>query len=312
MRVIFMGTSDFSIPILDALATHHDVVAVCTRPDAKSGRGNKLRPSPIKSRATELGLPVMTPDDLSGEDCANELRSLSPDVIVVSAYGVILPRAVLDIPPYGCLNIHASLLPRWRGAAPIQRAILAGDDVVGVSIMRMEEGLDTGDYCWSLATPVDDEDAAQLSADVSQLGAKAIIHALDSIASGSLNWHKQDESLVTYADKLRKDEVLLDPGLDVVTALRRIRASGKNAPARCVICGKPVTVTAAHLLPSEEAGPDAPSAGCVSLAGRRLVLGFPDGALLIDRIKPDGKQEMDASSWVGGLRDVECTWEALS
>ena len=178
MRIVFMGTPAFAADILEEVAQQQDVVAVYTRPDAISGRGNKLEPSPVKATALKLGLPVYTPPTLRTEAVQQELAAFEPDVIVVAAYGAILPKEVLDIPRLGCFNVHASLLPRWRGAAPIERALLAGDEEVGVCIMAMEEGLDTGDYCISRSIEVRNQSAEALTAELAELGAQALLVAL--------------------------------------------------------------------------------------------------------------------------------------
>ena len=325
MRVVFMGTPTFALPSLNALASNHELVAVYSRPDAKSGRGNKLRPSPVKARAEELGIPVFTPRNFNDENDVAELAALAPDIIVVAAYGVLLPKPVLDIPQHGCINVHASLLPRWRGAAPVQRAILAGDPMLGVSIMRMEEGLDTGDYCCQATLTSGKGTADEVTELLGRLGATALLTALEDIEAGIDEWTVQDPELVTYAHKIEKPEVLLAPDLPYQEAWRRVRASGKTAPARCVVCDKPVTVTAAHIVNPDAPKPRGPRAdleaktpeqvavlgpGEVSLDGKKLQLGCADGTLVVDRIKPDGKGEMEASAWIVGLRDAALSWSA--
>ena len=162
MRVVFMGTPRFAAEILDELAEFHEIAAVYTRPDAVRGRGKALAPSPVKEVAERRGFPVRTPRTLRDAEVLSELAAFAPDVICVAAYGAILPKDVLDLPPFGCLNVHGSLLPRWRGAAPIERAILAGDEEIGVCIMAMEEGLDTGDYCVCRSLPAGSRTAAEL------------------------------------------------------------------------------------------------------------------------------------------------------
>lgn len=327
MRAVFMGTPTFALPTLNALAANHELVAVYSRPDAKSGRGNKLRPSPVKALAEELGIPVFTPRNFSDEHDVAELAALEPDVIVVAAYGVLLPKSVLDIPRHGCLNVHASLLPRWRGAAPVQRAILAGDKMLGVSIMRMEEGLDTGDYCCQATMTAGKGGVDEVTELLGRLGATALLTALEDVEAGIDEWTVQDPDLVTYAHKIEKPETLLAPELPYEEAWRRVRASGRTAPARCMVCDKPVTVTAAHIVNPDAPAPRGPRAdlearpreevavlepGEVSLAGKKLQLGCTDGTLVVDRIKPDGKGEMDASAWIVGLHGAPLSWSALA
>lgn len=169
MRVVFMGTPRFAAEILDELAEFHEIAAVYTRPDAVRGRGKALVPSPVKEVAERRGLPVRTPRTLRDAAVLSELAAFAPDVICVAAYGAILPKEVLDLPPFGCLNVHGSLLPRWRGAAPIERAILAGDEEIGVCIMAMEEGLDTGDYCVCRSLPAGSRTAAELTEELAAL-----------------------------------------------------------------------------------------------------------------------------------------------
>lgn len=305
MRVVFMGTPEFAVPSLRALAARHDVVGVYSRPDAASGRGSSLRPSPVKLAALELGLPVLQPATLRDPEAQAALADLSPDLVVVAAYGLILPKAVLEIPRLGCVNVHASLLPRWRGAAPIQRAILAGDSLTGVAIMRMEEGLDTGAYCAVATVAVDDLTTTQLTAALAQAGAETLVEALPRLEAGTCDWVEQDESRVTYAAKIEKHEVVLDPSLTVDEALRRVRASSAQAPSRLLIADKGVQAISAsasdHLL----------EPGSVACTKRSLLLGMADGTVSLDRIKPDGKAEMAGCDWARGLRlDDTTTWKA--
>ena len=296
MRVVFMGTPSFAVPSLRALAERHEVVGVYTRVDAASGRGRTLRPSPVKEAALELGLPVFQPKTLRESETQAQMKALAPDIVVVAAYGLILPPEVLGIPRFGCVNVHASLLPRWRGAAPIQRAILAGDEITGVSIMRMEEGLDTGPYCEVASTSVAEKDVEELTDELAVMGAKALLTALDTMMDGTCSWTEQDEHLVTYASKIGKDDVTLTPDLTVDEALRRTRASSPQAPARVLLSGRGATVVDAV---SSDESLDAGSVACTKQA---LLIGFKDGALLAERVKPDGKNEMAGCDWARGAR----------
>jgi methionyl-tRNA formyltransferase len=225
MRLVFAGTPEFSVAALDALhAAGHQIVGVFTQPDRPAGRGRKLTASPVGLRAEALGIPVFKPEKLRA-DAQAELRALAPEVMVVVAYGLILPQAVLDIPRHGCINIHASLLPRWRGAAPIQRAIEAGDAETGVTIMRMDAGLDTGPMLLREAMPIgDDTTAGALHDALATLGAKLIVEALAQLAAGTLAEQAQPADGATYASKLSKDEARIDWHGDAVTLARRIRA----------------------------------------------------------------------------------------
>ena len=308
MRIVFMGTPAFALPALDALAASgHEPVCVYTRPDAASGRGSALRPSPIKARAQELGLDVRCPKSLRDEGEQDGLRGLDPDIVVVAAYGLILPREVLGIPRLGCVNIHGSLLPRWRGAAPVQRAVLAGDVRVGVCLMHMEEGLDTGDFHVAGACEVGEKGAAELSDEIARMGAAELVRALPAIEDGIYAWERQDEAGATYADKLDKAELLLDPGLSRVQFMRRVQASGASAPARCVVCGREVAVLVAR--PAD----DALATGAVGLGKKRIALGCADGAVELLEVKPQGKKAMAASAWAAGLASApERSWHGVN
>jgi methionyl-tRNA formyltransferase len=243
MRIIFMGTPDFAVPALDALvAAGHDIVAVYSQPPRPAGRGKAPRPSPVHARADALGLVVRTPVNLRGAEEQADFAALEADMAVVAAYGLILPVPVLEAPGLGCLNIHASLLPRWRGAAPIQRAILAGDAETGVTIMQMEAGLDTGPMLARAATPVDAKTAGALTAELADIGAKLLLEVLADLPA-----HPpvpQPEAGVTYAAKIEKAESRLDftrPAVEVERQDRAAsalpwssgRARARWRPARC-------------------------------------------------------------------------------
>lgn len=302
-----MGTPRFAVPALQALASEAEVVAVYTRPDAASRRGSELHPSPVKVAAQLAGLDVRHPLTLRDEAEISELRKLAPDIIVVCAYGMILPREVLEVPRLGCVNLHASLLPRWRGAAPIQRAILARDAATGVCLMRMEEGLDTGPYCACRRVAVGDKDFEALSTELAEAGAELLIEHLPQLIGGDCAWTPQDEGAANYAEKIQKRELLLDPELTAADALARVRASSQAAPARAEVVGRGVTVLEAA--PSDR---DLPPGG-VSSDAAGLHLGFSDGTLRVIRLRPDGKQEMPADAWARGLRLTdESDWSAVS
>lgn len=312
-----MGTPAFAATILEDLAEHHDVVAVYTRPDAVRGRGKRLEPSPVKLAAERLGLRVLEPRTLRDEEAQRELAAFEPDVVCVAAYGAILPAAVLAIPRFGCLNVHASLLPRWRGAAPIERAILAGDEQAGVCIMRMEEGLDTGAYCVCRTASVAGKSAQQLTDELADLGSHALLTALVHVERGAADWTEQDEGRVTYASKIEKHELDLAPEDAVVEAARKVQASSAAHPSRASIAGRGLTVLRASV-PADGQGFQLVSGlapGAVRFAGKRLFLGVADGALEVHEVKPDGKQAMDARSFaagVQGIKDGGLIWEELN
>ena len=314
MRVVFMGTPDFAASILYELCEQHEVVGVYTRPDAVRGRGKELVPSPVAKVAREHGIDVYTPKTLRDEAAQAELKALAPDVICVAAYGMLLPREVLDIPPYGCINVHASLLPEYRGAAPIERAILDGKSQAGVCIMKMEEGLDTGPYCISRSCEIGDLTNEKLTGDLSDKGACALLSALFEIEQGRVRWIEQNDEEATYAHKLEKGELFLDPAEDVVVNARRVQASSEAHPSRCVIAGKSLTVlTAARVREDDEQVPDV-EPGVVAFVAKRLFLGMQNGCLEILSVKPDGKKEMDARSFAAGVQGIKSnsiTWEKL-
>lgn len=306
MRVVFMGTPDFAVPSLERLVeAGHEVPLVVTRPDAVRGRGKKLVASPVKERALELGLKVIEANRMEPEVVA-ELEASKADIFAVAAYGCILPDPVLAMAPLGIVNVHASLLPRWRGAAPIQRAILSGDERAGVSIMRIGHGVDTGAYCAQASTTVAGKHADALTAELAQLGAALLVDTLPSIADGSVVWTEQDEAYVTHAAKISKAEMRLGPDMGELDLIRHVLASSDAAPARCIVAGKTVRILDASSSDVKL------GAGHVSVDGKRIFLGVGDGSVELLEVKPDGKRAMPASSWVAGIHGFDLTWERLS
>lgn len=308
MRIVFMGTPSFAATVLEELVEQHEVVAVYTRPDAVRGRGKTLLPSPVKEVACRAGIPVRTPKTLRDQQEQEVLASFEPDAICVAAYGMILPPEVLSLPRFGCVNVHASLLPRWRGAAPVERAILAGDEHAGVCIMRMEEGLDTGAYCICRDTEVADKSADALTDELANLGARALLTALEYMAVGRAVWTEQDEDQVTHAAKVTKGELNLDPALSVLENARKVQASSDAHPSRCRVAGKDVTVLAARVLAEASAGSAVAERAAEMAAGealftaKKLLLACADGALEVLEVKPDGKKAMDAKAFAAGLQ----------
>lgn len=301
MRIVFMGTPEFACPSLSAVSKAHDVVRVVTRPDAVRGRGKRLEPSPVKALAGELGLAVIEASRMTPE-VMDELRAAKADLCVVAAYGCILPDELLEMFPLGCVNVHASLLPRWRGAAPIQRAVLEGDELAGASIMRVVHELDAGAYCGQVSTAVTGKTSSELLDELGHLGAEALVEAIGRIADGTAVWTEQDESLVTYAHKIEKAEMRLDPADGALANVRRVLASTDAAPARCEVAGKGVRLMRAMTCD------DALAAGEVLVSHGRVALGCADGALEVLDVKPDGKREMQASAWAAGLRADHLAW----
>ncbi len=246
MRIIYMGTPDFAVPALDALAkAGHAIVAVYSQPPRPAGRGKALRPSPVHQHAQDMGIEVRTPVSLKDADVQAAFAALDADIAVVAAYGLILPRAILAMPRHGCMNIHASLLPRWRGAAPIQRAILAGDNVTGVTIMDMEAGLDTGPMRAKYVTPIEDKTAGTLTAELAQAGADLMVEVLDDIALHPPM--AQPDEGVTYAAKIEKAQARIDFTHTAQQVERQVRAFNPAPGAFFVYGGERFRILSAHI-----------------------------------------------------------------
>ena len=237
MRVVFMGTPSFAVPSLEALIRAHDVSLVVTRPDAVRGRGKRLEPSPVKEAAVAAGIEVLETKRVTPE-VIERIAGLRPDVICVAAYGAILPDELLEVAPFGCINVHASLLPRWRGAAPIQRAILAGDKRAGISIMQIVHDLDAGPYCRTESVAIEDKNCSELTAELAAAGAADLINALVTMEKGTVVWREQDERFVTYAAKVKKQDLVLTPEIGARDLALRVQASTDAAPARATVCGR--------------------------------------------------------------------------
>jgi len=254
MKIIFMGTPDFAVPSLDMLvARGHDVVAVYTQPPRRAGRGKALTPSPVHTRAEALGIDVMTPATLRDVDAQAQFSALEADVAVVAAYGLILPQGILDAPRLGCINVHASLLPRWRGAAPIQRAILAGDAQTGVTIMQMEAGLDTGPMLATISTPIEDKTAGLLTAELAELGAELLVQVLSE--PEAYPPQPQPEDGITYAAKIDKAEARIDFLVSAPQVERQIRAFAPAPGAFFELGGERFRILAAEAEISGSARP---------------------------------------------------------
>lgn len=253
MKIIFAGTPDFSVPALDALQhSRHEVIAVYTQPDRPAGRGRKLRESPVKQRALENNIPVHQPVTLKNGKEQSLLANLQPDLMVVVAYGLLLPEAVLSTPKYGCINIHASLLPRWRGAAPIQRSILSGDKETGITIMQMDKGLDTGDILAKTPCPIGPDDTAQTLHDkLAQSGARLMLETIEQIESDKLKPEAQDEQLSNYANKIEKTEATLDWTLPAQVLEYKIRAFHPWPVAQTILADKVLRIWRAKALSDE-------------------------------------------------------------
>ena len=253
MKIIFAGTPDFALSALDALlSSQHEVVAVYTQPDRPAGRGRKLRVSPVKKRAQENHIPVFQPTSLKQEEDQSVLAGMQAELMVVVAYGLILPEEVLHIPKYGCINIHASLLPRWRGAAPIQRSILAGDKETGVTIMQMDSGLDTGAMLTRVICPIELEDTSQTLHDkLAQMGGEALLDTIEKIQNGTLTSELQDEQFSNYASKIEKSEATLDWSLSAQELEYKVRAFNPWPVAQTSLGDKVLRIWLAKVLETE-------------------------------------------------------------
>ena len=302
LKLVFMGTPDFAAIALDALVeAGHDIVCVYTQPPRPAGRGKQPRPGPVHRRAQDFGLQVRTPASLKDEMAQAEFAALGADVAVVAAYGLILPAPVLDAPRLGCLNIHASLLPRWRGAAPIQRAILAGDKVTGVAVQRIVLALDEGDVLLVRETPIGArETSGELFARLAELGGEAAVAALDQLAAGEAVFTPQPDEGVTYAKKLAKRDGRIDWSRTSAELDRFVRAMTPWPGARTGLPdGRELVVLEVNVVAQADA---APLSGTLAAAGDALRVTTGDGALDLLRVQPQGKKPMEGRAFLRGAR----------
>ncbi|MDK2597840.1 methionyl-tRNA formyltransferase [Pseudoalteromonas obscura] len=300
LRIVFAGTPDFAARHLQALLdSHHEVVAVYSTPDKPAGRGKKLKASEVKTLALEHDLPVIQPASLKNEEAAAQLAALNADVMVVVAYGLLLPKNILETPKLGCLNVHGSILPRWRGAAPIQRAIWAGDKETGVTIMQMDAGLDTGDMLHIATCPIDvNETSASLYAKLAELGPSALVETLDNLAAGKVTPEVQDDALSNYAQKLSKQEADIDWDMDAIQIERNIRAFNPWPMCFTQMQSQTVKVWQANVVDMQG------ETGTVLRADKQgIVIACGTHALQITQLQPQGKKPMSAQDFLNGRAD---------
>ena len=298
MRLIFAGTPQVAVPSLRALVdSDHDVVAVITRPDARVGRGRRLEPSPVRAVAEELGLPVLTPSTPKDPDFLAELTALAPDCCPVVAYGALLPPGVLDVPVHGWINLHFSLLPAWRGAAPVQRALIAGDEITGASTFRIETGLDTGPVYGSMTERIRPDDTTGSLLDrLAEAGAPLLVATMDGLATGDLEPQGQPAEGVSHAAKLTTEDARVDLTRPAMVVDRLVRGCTPAPGAWTTFRGErlklgPVTIT-------EESLP----AGVVDARKREVLVGTADRAVRLGEVVPTGKPAMPAADWARGVR----------
>jgi methionyl-tRNA formyltransferase len=303
LRIVFAGTPDFAVPSLLAAASRHEVVAVYTQPDRPAGRGRALTPSPVKRAALERGIEVLQPETLKAHVSRDALKALKPDLVVVVAYGLILPQKILDIPTSGCWNVHASLLPRWRGAAPIQRAIEAGDTRTGICLMQMEAGLDTGPVLLSQPLAIGrDDTGGQVHDKLAALGAQVLADGLGLLRAGMRPVPKPQPSQgVTYARKIEKSEARLDWSQPAAALADKVRAFNPWPMAEAMVAGERVRIHAAVAMPlGHRAEP-----GTLLFAGRDgLDIAAGDGALRIRTLQRDGGKAITAADFVNARHDI--------
>ncbi len=298
LRIVFMGSPEFALPTLRALAQHYQVCGVVTQPDRPAGRGNRMTPPPVKALALELGLPIIQPGRMKEPGVFEQIQSWEPDLIVVAAFGQILRQHVLDLPRLGCINVHASLLPRWRGASPIYASILAGDITTGVTIMKMDAGIDTGDILTQQSMVIQSDDTTEtLSNRLADLGAALLIETLPEYIDGRIRPKPQDELIATYAPMLKKEDGLLDFSKPAETLERQVRACQPWPGAYLEWKGELIKVSKAAVLPQSIA------VGSRTIHKKLPVIGTASGGLVLLEVQPPGKRPMSGRDFLNGTRD---------
>lgn len=306
MRLVFAGTPEAAVPSLTALLdSAHDVVAVVTRPDAKAGRGRKSAPSPVRLVAEDAGVEVLTPSKPSDPDFVARLRELAPDACPVVAYGALIPREVLDVPTHGWINLHFSLLPAWRGAAPVQHALMAGDDVTGASTFLLEEGLDTGPVFGTMTEAVSGTDTAgDLLARLADGGASLLVKTLDAIEAGEITPVAQPSDGVSLAPKILVDDVRIDWKSPAFAVDRRIRGASPNPGAWTTFRGERLKVLRSRLVGTDGDHP-ALAPGALRATKKQVCAGAVGGTVELLEVQPQGKKPMAAADWARGVRIEE-------
>ena len=303
IRIVFMGTPDFAAVMLKALAESgsYEIAAAITQPDKPKGRGYALSESPVKQYARQCGIPVLQPKSCKGEEFYAELTRLSPDMIIVAAYGKILPSGVIHYPRLGCINVHGSLLPAYRGAAPIQRAILNGETETGITIMHMDEGIDTGDMLGKAVVPITDADSfGTLHDRLAQAGAELLIRTLPSVIDGTAVAEKQPETGASYAHKIEKADCVLDFTCSARQVFNRIRGLSPFPLAAAVCRGAVLKIPAAEC--KKETGCHGKPGEVLSLEGGKILVACGTGAVSVTEVLPAGKKRMSASDFINGRK----------
>lgn len=298
-KIVFMGSPEFALPALKGLASRYEVVGVVTQPDKPAGRGQVLTPPPVKILAETLHLPVIQPVKLRQPEAMEQLRAWAPEVIVVAAFGQILRQDVLDLPPLGCVNVHGSLLPRWRGASPVQAALLSGDAFTGVTIMRMDAGIDTGPMLAHRALAIQPEDTAgSLTLKLADLGAELLLETLPGYISGAVLPQAQDSALMTKVSMIHKEEGLLDFNQPAAALERRVRAFDPWPGAFITWKGQPMKIRRARVVEQPLAPP-----GQLAVLGGWPAVACLEGWLVLDEVQPAGKKPMSGVDFLRGARD---------
>lgn len=302
-RIVFMGSPDFAIPTLRALAQTYPIVGIVTQPDREAGRGRALTPPPIKLLAQEMGIPFIQPQKMRQEGVLEQLNAWHPEVIVVVAFGQILRADVLSLPPHGCINVHASLLPRWRGAAPIQACLLHGDAQTGVTIMRMDTGVDTGPILHQKSLPIEPEETAgTLSDKLANLGAELLIETLPDYLAGKIKLQAQEEARVTHAPMLKKEDGNLDFTESAVHLERRVRAFQPWPGAFTAWQGQTLKVQRVSVMPPARLKQPASPGQHLVVQGKPAI-STGDGLLILEEVQPAGKKLMSGKAFLAGARN---------